>query len=202
MENKTLLAGTVVKTFTFDHETHGKKFYRGAISVKRASGVEDIIQVVVSEHLIDTYLDYSGKFVSASGEFRSRNVCIGGKRRLDLFLFVNQIEIASIQIDLNIISLQGFICKQPVYRITPCGKEICDLFVAVKGSCGRDYYIPCIAWKENAVKANGFKLGDKVRLSGRIQSREYQKKIGEEEYEKRITYEVSVSKVEVMESEV
>lgn len=199
--NKVMLAGTVVKNFAYDHETHNEKFYRGFVSIKRNSGTEDVLPIIASEYLIDSSLNYSGKFISVYGDYRSRNNHDGGKSTLDLHVFASNVEEADIAVNLNTVSFQGFICKTPVYRKTPNGREICDLFVAVNGSWGREYYIPCIVWGRNAIKAGGFTIRDKVRISGRIQSRGYQKKLKDGAIEERIAYEVSASEIEIVESE-
>ncbi|RKI61942.1 single-stranded DNA-binding protein [bacterium D16-51] len=202
MKNNTvMLIGTVVENFTYNHETHNEKFYSGFLSVKRNSSTEDILPIIASEYLIDANLDYSGKLVSIYGDYRSRNNHASGKSTLDLYVFVSCIEAADKDVNLNSVSFQGFICKTPVYRKTPGGWEICDLFVAVNGSWGREYYIPCIAWGRNAIKASRFTIRDMIRISGRIQSRRYQKKLEEGGIEERTAYEVSASEIEIVESE-
>lgn len=198
---KTLIAGTVVEGFIFSHEVYDEKFFKGYVAVKRASGTEDIIPVIVSEHLFDENLDYSGKFIYITGEFRSRNIHVGTKISLDLFVFASSVEEPVAAADLNSVSLEGYICKAPVFRLTPFGREICDLMVAVNGSFGRSYYIPCICWGRDARYAEGFSIGVKVRIFGRIQSREYQKTLADGSCENRVVYEVSAGKIQLTESE-
>lgn len=194
-KNKLTVIGTVVENFTKGYETHGESFYKGKISIKRQSGIVDILSVVVSQYMIDTDMNYVGKVLSIEGEFRSKNITSGDKSHLILFIFPKKVEIADIPIELNSIELTGTICREPEYRETPLGREICDFMIAVNRPYGKSSYIPCISWGRNALKANTFEVGDKVKIMARIQSREYQKKHDDGSCETRIVYEVSCSSV-------
>ena len=170
-----------------------------SLSVSRLSDQADIIPLMVSERLVDVHQNYIGQTVAATGQFRSYNRHEGSRNRLLLSVFVREIEFMDKFDDYtktNLIFLDGYICKQPVYRKTPLGREIADLLVAVNRPYGKSDYIPCIAWGRNARFASGFEVGGRVRVWGRVQSREYTKKINEIDCEKRIAYEISVSKLE------
>ena len=169
------------------------------VSVNRLSNQPDIIPLMVSERLVDVTKSCVGMIVEASGQFRSYNRHEGTKNRLVLSIFVREWEYVDEDKETgktNQIFLEGYICKPPIYRKTPLGREIADLLVAVNRPYGKSDYITCIAWGRNARYASTFLVGAKLRIWGRVQSREYMKKIGENEGEKRIAYEVSVSKLE------
>lgn len=169
------------------------------VEVERLSDSTDVIPVMVSERLLDVNQDYRGQLISISGQFRSYNRHEEKKNKLVLSVFAREIEFIE-EVDENSksnqIFLDGFICKEPIYRKTPLGREIADLLLAVNRPYGKSDYIPCICWGRNARFANTFQVGDRCVVWGRIQSREYMKKISEDELEKRVAYEVSVSKLE------
>lgn len=197
--NKVTVIGEIVSEFTFSHEVYGEGFYMVDLSVNRLSDQADIIPLMVSERLVDVHQSYLGQTVSASGQFRSYNRHEGNRNRLLLSVFVRELEFMEKFDDYtktNQIFLDGYICKQPVYRKTPLGREIADLLVAVNRPYGKSDYIPCIAWGRNARFAAGFEVGGRVRVWGRVQSREYTKKLNEVDCEKRIAYEISVGKLE------
>lgn len=198
--NQVSLIGEIVSDFAYSHEVYGEGFYMVEISVNRLSNFVDYIPVMVSERLIDIERDYRGTFVYITGQFRSFNRHEERKNRLVLSVFAREMEILE-EIDEEAVSnqifLDGYICKEAVYRKTPLGREIADLLVAVNRSYGKSDYIPCICWGRNARFASTFEVGTHVQVWGRIQSREYVKKISETETEQRIAYEVSVSKIEV-----
>ena len=174
------------------------------VAVSRLSNFADNIPLMVSERLIDVSENYIGQKVYVTGQFRSYNKHEECKNRLVLSVFVREIEFVEdseeVEEDIksNQIYLDGYICKEPIYRKTPLGREIADLLVAVNRSYGKSDYIPCICWGRNARFASGFEVGGHVQVWGRIQSREYVKKINEDEIEKRIAYEVSVSKIDFL----
>ena len=172
------------------------------VNVKRLSNSEDRIPLMISERLIDVSQDYTGEFIMVSGQFRSYNRHDEQKNRLVLSVFVREVSVIEEELDgakTNNIFLDGYICKLPVYRKTPLGREIADLLLAVNRPYGKSDYIPCICWGRNARFASTFEVGEHVQIMGRIQSREYIKKLTETETEKRIAYEVSVSKLECLE---
>ncbi len=203
--NKVSIVGEIVSDFVYSHEVFGEGFYLVDVSVNRLSNMADIIPLMVSERLIDVKKDYKGAIVEAVGQFRSYNKHEGVKNRLVLSIFVREIQFLDEEVKdqskTNYIELDGFICKPPVYRKTPLGREIADILIAVNRPYGKSDYIPCIAWGRNARFASQFEVGSHIKVWGRVQSREYTKKISEEENEKRIAYEVSVSKIEQVVSE-
>lgn len=199
--NQVSIIGKIVSDFSFSHEVFGEGFYMVDVQVTRLSESDDFIPLMVSERLMDVTKDYKGCYVMVNGQFRSYNRHEEKKNRLVLSVFVREIEyIDGIDetMKTNQIFLDGFICKAPIYRKTPLGREIADLLLAVNRPYGKSDYIPCICWGRNARFASSFEVGGRVQIWGRIQSREYMKKVNEEEMEKRVAYEVSVSKLEYM----
>lgn len=197
--NQVSIMGKVASGFTFSHQVYGEGFYLVDVLVKRLSDSEDRIPLMVSERLVDVTQDYEGEYIMVQGQFRSYNRHEEKKNRLVLSVFVREltfVEEADDSIKTNQIFLDGYICKPPVYRKTPLGREIADLLLAVNRPYGKSDYIPCICWGRNARYASPFEVGGHVLIWGRIQSREYIKKLGENETEKRVAYEVSVSKLE------
>lgn len=196
--NKVSIIGKIVSGFTFSHEVFGEGFYMVDVAVKRLSGQADIIPLMVSERLIDVHEDYIGCTIEALGQFRSYNRHEGVRNRLMLSIFVREIHFMDEFTDYtktNQIFLDGYICKAPIYRKTPLGREIADILLAVNRPYGKSDYIPCISWGRNARYASSLSVGTKVKIWGRIQSREYTKAISETECEERIACEVSISKM-------
>ncbi|HJD13297.1 MAG TPA: single-stranded DNA-binding protein [Candidatus Ruminococcus avistercoris] len=197
--NQVAIMGKIASQFTFSHQVFGEGFYLTDVVVKRLSESEDRIPVMVSERLVDVTQDYEGEYIQVFGQFRSYNRHEEKKNRLVLSVFAREISFVD-EVDesmkSNQIFLDGYICKPPVYRKTPLGREIADLLIAVNRPYGKSDYIPCICWGRNARYASAFQVGGHVLIWGRIQSREYMKKISENETEKRTAYEVSVSKLE------
>ena len=198
------MMGEIVSAFQFSHEVFGEGFYMVELAVSRLSNYSDYIPLMVSERLIDTEQDYTGQFIRISGQFRSYNRHEEKKNRLVLSVFVRELEFLD-EIDenekTNQIFLDGYICKEPIYRKTPLGREIADVLLAVNRSYEKSDYIPCIGRGRNARFASGFTVGCHIQIVGRVQSREYVKRISEEEVEHRVAYEVSVSKVDLLEDE-
>lgn len=202
--NQVSIVGEIVSEFRYSHEVFGEGFYIVDVAVSRLSELVDVIPLMVSERLTDVKENVTGKLVSVSGQFRSYNRHEGTKNRLVLSIFVREWEFVEENLEdgrTNQIYLDGFICKTPIYRKTPLGREIADLLVAVNRPYGKSDYIPCIAWGRNARYASGFSVGGRIQIWGRVQSREYVKKISEEQVEKHVAYEVSVSKLEYEENE-
>ncbi len=200
--NQVTIMGEIVSRFTFSHEIFGEGFYMVDLKVNRLSESADIIPLMVSERLIDVTEDYQGYYIAVNGQFRSYNRHEERKNRLVLSVFAREIEFVE-EVEesskSNQIYLDGYICKAPIYRKTPLGREIADLLLAVNRPYGKSDYIPCICWGRNARFASGFQVGERCEIWGRIQSREYMKKIDEDTLEKRVAYEVSVSKLELKE---
>lgn len=200
--NQVSIVGEIISDFQYSHEVYGEGFYMVEIAVSRLSNFSDYIPLMISERLIDTSQSYIGQKVYVTGQFRSYNRHEELKNRLVLSVFVREIEFIEEETEemkSNQILLDGYICKDPIYRKTPLGREIADLLVAVNRSYGKSDYIPCICWGRNARFAARFEVGVHVQIWGRIQSREYVKRLNEDEVEKRTAYEVSVSKIEYME---
>ena len=200
--NKVTVIGEVASEFTYSHEVYGEGFYCVDLKVNRLSSQADIIPLLVSERLMDVTADYKGMTIEASGQFRSYNRHEGAKNRLVLSVFVREVNFLDSFTDYtktNQIFLDGYICKVPIYRKTPLGREIADLLVAVNRPYGKSDYIPCIAWGRNARFASSFEVGNRIQLWGRVQSREYTKKIDDEMSERRVAYEVSISKLDRLE---
>lgn len=200
--NQVAIMGEIVSDFTFSHEIFGEGFYMVDICVDRLSESTDIIPVMVSERLLDVNESYKGMKICITGQFRSYNRHEERKNRLVLSVFAREIEFVEEigeNARTNQIFLDGYICKAPIYRKTPLGREIADLLLAVNRPYGKSDYIPCICWGRNARFASGFEVGSRCAIWGRIQSREYMKKISEDQLERRVAYEVSVSKLEIVE---
>ena len=196
--NQVSIVGEVVSDFSFSHEVFGEGFYMLNVSVKRLSDSCDVIPLMISERLIDVNEDYRGAYIQATGQFRSYNRHEEKKNRLVLSVFVRELEFIEEEVEnakINQIFLDGFICKMPVYRKTPLGREIADILLAVNRPYGKSDYIPCICWGRNARFASGFDVGDRLEIEGRVQSREYKKNMENGEMETRTAYEVSVSKM-------
>ncbi|MCD7729350.1 MAG: single-stranded DNA-binding protein [Clostridia bacterium] len=192
--NKVYLYGEVVSEAVFSHEVFGEGFYEMYVKVPRLSGQADILPVTISERLITADIPV-GSQLCALGQFRSYNKLEGGRSRLMLTVFVREfLEVQPCK-NPNSIVLSGYICKPPVYRTTPFNREIADLLVAVNRSYNKSDYIPAIAWGRNARFVKNLAVGDKIALSGRIQSREYQKKQEDGSFLTMTAYEVSISKL-------
>lgn len=202
--NNVQICGAIISDFNFSHESHGEKLYSIMIGVERLSGCFDFVPLLISERLIDVNGDYRGRMILANGQFRSFNLHEESKNRLILSVFVRELEFLEKTTDeekSNQIFLDGYICKEPIYRKTPLGREISDVILAVNRPYGKSDYIPCICWGGNARFASRFNVGERIQLIGRIQSREYIKKLDNGTQETRIAHEVSVSRIDVLESE-
>lgn len=202
--NKVTLFGKVVSEPKFSHEVYGERFYEFSMEVNRLSESVDIIPVVFSERLMpieDIKLEIK---VQILGQYRSYNNNQNEvKSKLILMVFAREIEITNEMTvgNANEIFLEGFVVKKPNYRKTPFGREISDLLIAVNRAYNKSDYIPCIAWGRNAKYCETFNVSDKVRIYGRVQSREYEKKLENGEVEKKVAYEISVSKLELVKEE-
>ena len=192
--NRVYIYGEIVSDAKFSHEVYGEGFYEFFVKVMRLSGQADILPVTVSERIMTEDMKKGGH-ICALGQFRSYNKIEEGKSRLMLTVFVRELLDAQPDKNPNSIVLSGYICKPPVYRTTPFSREIADLLIAVNRSYNKSDYIPAIAWGRNARFVRNLAVGDKVALSGRIQSREYQKKQPDESFITMTAYEVSISKL-------
>ena len=196
--NQAVVAGEIISDFEFSHEVFGEGFYMVKLKVSRLSHSSDTIPLLVSERLIDVSQSYIGRFMEAKGQFRSYNKHENNRNHLVLSLFVRELELLDLLDNRkpNMIFLDGYICKEPVYRTTPLGREIADVLLAVNRAYSKSDYIPCICWGRNARYAGKLPVGSRIQIWGRIQSREYIKKTEDDYAEKRVAYEVSVSKLE------
>ena len=198
--NKVFISGEIVSDATYSNEIYGEGFYEFFVRVMRLSGQADILPITVSERLIQDGMLGKGKAICALGQFRSYNKLENGKSRLMLTVFVRELLPQLPDKNPNSILLSGYICKPPVYRTTPFNREIADVLVAVNRAYNKSDYIPCIAWGRNARFVKNLCVGDRIAISGRIQSREYQKKLSETETRTMTAYEVSVSKLAAFDS--
>ncbi|NDO18788.1 single-stranded DNA-binding protein [Lachnospiraceae bacterium MD329] len=197
--NQVTVIGKIKSKPVFHHEIYGEKVYEFKVEVKRISGVADEINVRISERLLDKEYDV-GDIVKMEGQYRSYNSLSNGKYHLDLHIFADSIfrYDGVEQQDFNSISLTGFICKNPIYRKTPLGREISDLIIAVNREYNKSDYIPIILWGRNALYAQKLNVGDKVKICGRIQSREYQKTTENGEEITKTAYEISGNTIEFL----
>ena len=198
--NKVFISGEILTEAVFSHEVYGEGFYEMNVLVKRLSGQGDVLPVTISERLISDRDLKVGVTINALGQFRSYNKLVGGKSKLMLTVFVRELLDEVPSRNPNSIVLTGYICKQPIYRTTPFNREIADILIAVNRSYNKSDYIPCIAWGRNARFAKNLAVGDKIAVSGRIQSREYQKKITDDDIKILTAYEVSISKLAAYEN--
>ncbi|MCL2342143.1 MAG: single-stranded DNA-binding protein [Firmicutes bacterium] len=200
--NYLMLVGKVASDKKFSHEIYGESFYIFNLEIPRLSGNEDIIPVTISERLISSFRLEIGKKVIIEGQFRSYNSYENERNRLVLTVFAKDIkednESAEKIFESNEVALKGYICKKPIYRQTPFGREISDILLAVNRAYNKSDYIPCIAWGRNARFCQEIPVGTEVKVIGRVQSRIYEKKFGDDKIEQRIAYEVSVSSLEVV----
>lgn len=198
------IRGRVAEGFTFSHEVYGEGFYSFAVETERLSESVDILPVTVSERLLEGTALAPGDLVDIYGQVRSYNNYIEEERRnrLLITIFAREIEpvndFSSQSKNPNEVFLDGFICKKPVYRETPFGREIADILLAVNRSYNKSDYIPCICWGRNAKFAASLNISDNVRVSGRLQSRTYQKKYDDGTIVEKIAYEISISKIELV----
>ena len=193
--NKVYLRGVIKSEPVYSHEVYGEGFYELMLSVKRLSDHTDKIPITVSERLLENEEFKIGNQIALRGQFRSYNKMINDRSKLMLTVFVRELVEIDESVNPNIIELSGFVCKPPIYRTTPFKREIGDILLAVNRAYNKSDYLPCIAWGRNARFIKNISVGEKVTLVGRIQSREYQKKLDEENIEVRVAYEVSISKI-------
>ena len=209
LENNYLtLVGKVTGEKRFSHEIYGERFYIFDLSIPRLSGNADIIPITVSERLITDEMLQEGKKLLVKGQFRSYNSYENEKNRLILTVFAKDVteveeveeenEIAKKDVITNEVVLMGYICKKPIYRQTPFGREIADLLLAVNRAYNKSDYIPSIAWGRNARFCQNLEVGTRVKIVGRVQSRNYEKKLEDGTVETRVAYEVSIGSLEVI----
>ena len=197
--NIVTICGTLENKPRFSHEMYGEAFYNGTLIVPRLSDACDYLPITISERLIIGVNMEAGTELILEGQLRSYNKYVEGSNKLILTVFTRNISLPDGEIkNPNQIYLDGYICKEPVYRTTPFGREITDMLIAVNRPYNKSDYIPSIAWGRNARYSEKLSVGDRIKVWGRIQSRDYQKRISEEETITRTAYEVSISKMEVV----
>ena len=199
--NKVYVAGEVVSEPKFSYEVFGEGFYEFDLLVKRLSDASDVIPVTISERLLTEGEIVLGKKIACSGQFRSYNKLVEEKSKLMLTVFVREVLEYDPSVNPNQIELTGFVCKEPIYRTTPFKREISDVLIAVNRSYNKSDYLPCIAWGRNAKFAKSLRVGDRIQMWGRVQSREYDKKLENGDVIKKVAYEISVAKLEKIENE-
>lgn len=197
--NYIILSGQIASDFTYSHQVYGEAFYSFMLCSKRLSDTYDTLPITISERLLIDIEAKTGQFVTITGQLRSYNNYSEGKTHLILTVFAKDITINEEKTkDINNIQLNGFICKAPVYRTTPFGREIADILLAVNRAYNKSDYIPIICWGRNARFSSNLEIGSNITITGRMQSRCYQKKLSEDEVIERTAYEVSVSKIELI----
>ena len=191
------LCGIVMSELEFSHKTYGEVFYTFVLGVQRRSGYVDEINVMISERLIYDNPPRRNQFLEIKGQIRTYNEMAGGKNKLNVVVFAREIYLCE---DFgyyeNYIYLEGFLCKTPIRRTSPLGRDICDMMVAVNRMYNKSDYIPCIAWGRNAGYGEQLAVGTRLLLEGRLQSREYKKKLEDGTVETRKAFEVSILKME------
>lgn len=192
--NKCYLFGTIMSAPTFSHEIYGENFYDTTLLVPRLSEQADMIPITISDRLLSLHNIKVGDKIAVLGQYRSYNKQENEKSKLMLKMFVRQI-IEPLQNTTNLIEIIGYVCKEPIYRTTPFKREICDMLIAVNRAYNKSDYLPCIAWGRNARYGKSIEVGQKVYLTGRVQSREYSKRLDDGTFSNRIAYEISITKL-------
>lgn len=194
--NQANVIGVVDDEKCFSHQVYGEKFFLFTLRVPRLSGMDDFLKVMVSERLLSDCGCEVGERILVEGQFRSYNSVDSSQSKLVLTVFAKSIAYCDDEENRNELFLNGYICKLPTYRTTPFGREITDMLLAVNRTYNKSDYIPIIAWGRNARYCKNFEVGDNIKVWGRIQSRNYQKRIGEDEVISKVAYEVSVNRLE------
>lgn len=200
--NRANIAGIVSKPLQFSHKTYGEVFYTFTVGVERKSGYEDEIIIMISDRLINDNSPSIGQYIKVSGQVRTYNENIEGRNKLNIVIFARELEeFTADSIEENEIYLEGFLCKKPLKRTSPLGRKICDIMLAVNRMYNKSDYIPCIAWGRNALYSDTLEVGDRISITGRLQSREYKKKDEDGNLIAKTAYEVSILKLDTDEKE-
>ena len=195
--NIAVLTGEVTGELILSHKTYGETFYQLELSIDRRSGYRDAINIMISDRLLFDKTLNKGDMLHINGQVRTYNTAVNGKNRLNVVVFAREREVLEdIEYYQNEIYLEGYICKPPIKRTSPLGREICDIMLAVNRMYNKSDYIPCIAWGRNASYAAAMEVGEKICIEGRIQSRRYNKKDSEGNVAVHTAYEVSVIKID------
>lgn len=198
--NKVHLSGRVLTKPEFSHKTYGEAFYILVLGIFRRSGYEDRIRLIIPKKLLSIHSPETGDCLDISGQIRTYNREDAGRNRLEVTVFVQKMDCCfTDECDcFNQVYIEGFICRKPVRRRSPLGREICDLMIAVNRMYNKSDYIPAIAWGRNAIFSENLQVGDKIALNGRIQSRDYRKYTEEGHLINRTAYEVSITEIETL----
>lgn len=196
MENRVYLYGLVVSNPSTSDDYYGNDYCNLQISVQRLSSIVDTIPITIHKDLVNQYNIKLGDNLGVIGEFRSYNKIENNRSRLMLSVFVNEITDNMDTNNPNLIELSGYICKIPVYRTTPFNREIADLLIACNRSGNKSDYLPAIAWGRNARFAKNIVVGEQIHISGRLQSREYQKRLEDGSIQTRTAYEISINQID------
>lgn len=199
--NNAELSGNVCGALRESHKSYGETFYQFPLGICRRSGYVDEIQIIISERLIWQNMPEVGTRVHIGGQVRTYNEADGGRNKLNVTVFAREFSVCTGECDCgredeNLIFLSGFLCKEPILRVSPLGREICDIMLAVNRMYNKSDYIPCIAWGRNAIYAGSLHVGSPLSITGRIQSREYRKKEEDGSAVVKVAYEVSIVKIE------
>ena len=197
--NQITVRGSMVELPEFSHENHGKRFFRFFLDIPRLSGNSDCLPVIVEENLLNTVDLSGGNMLCVKGQIRSHNTRTEGNRHLLIFIFASHIQAEDGE-PCNDVIIEGPLCKEPIYRRTPLGREICDAMLAVKRTFRRADYLPCIFWGRTAEEIAFCHTGDRIRIIGRLQSRTYIKRTEDGQTE-RIAYEISALSAQILEQE-
>lgn len=200
--NSVFLSGEVTEPPVYSHSSFGEEFFLFQLGIVRRSGRQDEIRVLISRRLLDIagLSAERGSFVTVQGQIRTYNQRDADKMHLRVFVFCHRIGgCGRSECGDNSVTLEGFVCRQPVHRISPLGREICDVMLAVNRRYGKSDYIPCIIWGRSAAFAASLPPGSRIRVNGRFQSRDYRKQTAGGAYEMRTAYEISVSSIETPE---
>lgn len=199
--NEVILIGKVVSDIKFSHKVYGEGFYSFDLQIPRLSNSYDILPITISERLLPSYGNIQEKTLEIEGQLRSYNQYSEGKNKLILTVFcleMKEVPIGELSKSKNHIYLNGYLCKKPIYRTTPFGREITDIHLAVNRAYHKSDYIPCITWGRTARFSEGLIVGDHIEVWGRIQSRVYQKKLETGESITKTAYEISINKLEAV----
>ena len=200
IENQVRLRGSLLALPQYSHENHGKKFFRFTLEVERLSGALDLLPVVAEEGLLNGIDLSGGNMLTVTGQIRTHNIRENGVRHLLIFVFAVQIMCEDGQF-LNEVIVEGPLCKEPIYRRTPLGREICDVMLAVPRAFRRADYLPCILWGRTAYEISQCHTRDRIRIEGRLQSRIYTKAT-EDGLQERTAYEISALTAQILEEQV
>ena len=197
--NSITVRGTLLELPRHSHENHGRQFYRFTLEVPRLSGVVDVLPVIARQELVDSLDPTAGCMLTVTGQIRSHNQYTDGKRRLMIFVFASAVTAEDGE-PINDVILEGTLCKDPIYRQTPLGREICDVMMAIPRTFRRADYLPCILWGRTAQEVSVCRTRDRIRICGRLQSRVYTK-MTEDGCEERTTYEISALTAQILDAE-